>query len=296
MEKSFIYVYQTVCNVNGKTYVGIHKTDDINDGYIGCGIFGQNDARKKYLFHKAVKKHGYASFTKHILSFYDTYEQAKEDEKYIVDYKWIKSKKNYNTALGGRGSTTKWMCDDNKKKWKSNISEGVMKWMDNGGREKIRVIAKTAIRIKKFGADNVMFGQKSPHRKKILQFNIDGELVKIHESINHAGRVHNTTAGNITSCCKGRYRLCKGYVFRYENYTKEEETKLNYNLIPKDGKKKIIVKENMDGDFICEYSSIYEAAKFTGYSRQTIANCLHGKSKKVKDFIFKYKKEVNLGC
>lgn len=166
MSTTFIYTYKTICEVNGKSYVGIHKTDNINDGYIGCGIFRQNDAKKQLLFHRAVKKYGYASFERRILSFYDNYQDALNEEKLIVDYEWVNSNENYNTALGGKGNTTVWMCDEDKNKWKSNISDGVNKWMNNGGREKISAIAKKIKRVKRFGADNVLFGKPNQRRKK----------------------------------------------------------------------------------------------------------------------------------
>jgi len=95
----YIFVYQTINEVNGKSYVGVHSTSDINDGYIGCGVFTQSDARRGLLFHKAVRKYGYKYFRRYILSFYDTYQEALEEEKFIVNKKWVKENLNYNTAL-----------------------------------------------------------------------------------------------------------------------------------------------------------------------------------------------------
>lgn len=92
MSNKYIYVYQTVCEPNGKTYIGVHSTNNIDDGYIGCGVYNQKDAKRQMLFHKAVNKYGYTSFRRYILSFYDTYQQALEEEKYIVNNQWVKSK------------------------------------------------------------------------------------------------------------------------------------------------------------------------------------------------------------
>jgi hypothetical protein len=107
--KKYKFVYQTKNKVNGKTYIGYHCTDNLNDGYIGCGCRSQSYAvsSKKYglksAFIDAVIKYGYNNFEIKILSFYDTIEECIEEEKFIVNKDWVKSNDNYNISLGGNG-------------------------------------------------------------------------------------------------------------------------------------------------------------------------------------------------
>jgi hypothetical protein len=60
--KTFYAVYQVTNQVNGKVYIGTHKTRNLDDGYMGSS---------KYLNH-AIRKHGIEKFTKYILFVYDS--------------------------------------------------------------------------------------------------------------------------------------------------------------------------------------------------------------------------------
>lgn len=85
------YVYQTKNLVNGKTYIGVHSTNFLNDGYIGSGS----------ILKEAIKKYGRENFLCVPLCFFNTAEDAYEEERYLVDEDWVKSDDNYNIVLGG---------------------------------------------------------------------------------------------------------------------------------------------------------------------------------------------------
>lgn len=103
----YIYTYQTKNILNGKTYIGVHSTNKLNDGYIGCGIRSESSCRsqikagRNYSFINAVSKYGYKNFKKEILSFYENIEEAYEDESFMVNKDYILKKDNYNVCLGG---------------------------------------------------------------------------------------------------------------------------------------------------------------------------------------------------
>jgi len=105
--KKYKYVYQTTNIVNGKTYVGYHCTNNLNDGYIGCGCrsdaYAKASIKKglKSAFLRSVAKYGYKNFKKEILSFYDTVEECLEEEAFIVNEVWVNSNLNYNVKIGG---------------------------------------------------------------------------------------------------------------------------------------------------------------------------------------------------
>lgn len=102
----FYILYKTVNIVNGKEYIGIHKTTDINDGYIGNGVKNQvtADYKNNTPFKRAVKKYGYDNFKRTILKFCRNYKELEEEEAKLVTYEYINQKNTYNAQIGGRGA------------------------------------------------------------------------------------------------------------------------------------------------------------------------------------------------
>lgn len=86
-----IYVVYNV--INGKEYVGKHKTRNINDKYMGSGKLVQ----------RAIKKYGKENFIKDILFVFDSEQKVNAKEKELVTQEYINSKISYNLCPGGYG-------------------------------------------------------------------------------------------------------------------------------------------------------------------------------------------------
>lgn len=135
MKRKFNYFYQVINKVNGNFYYGVHKTDNLNDGYLGSG------KRLGY----AIKKYSEENFEKEILEFFDTYEKALDFESEIVTEELILDSSCYNIALGGlsdigflrqgpslRNKITKKIInpkniEEYHKLWSTNKYEGISK-------------------------------------------------------------------------------------------------------------------------------------------------------------------------
>ena len=89
----FYTIYKTTNNINGKYYIGKHKTTNLDDMYIGSG---------KILKH-AIKKHGIDNFIKEYLFIFDNEEDMNNKEAELVSEEFIKEDTNYNLKLGGEG-------------------------------------------------------------------------------------------------------------------------------------------------------------------------------------------------
>lgn len=87
------YVYQITNNINGMIYVGVHKSTNPNDSYMGSGVH----------IKRAIAKYGVHNFTKTILFEYETAEDAYKKESEIVNEDFIQRSDTYNLTLGGAG-------------------------------------------------------------------------------------------------------------------------------------------------------------------------------------------------
>jgi GIY-YIG catalytic domain len=92
-EVMFYYLYEVKNNLNGKIYVGVHKTRDLNDGYMGSGK----------IIRSAIAKHGIANFSKVILETFDNAKSMYAREKEVVTEEFLSRKDVYNIRRGGHG-------------------------------------------------------------------------------------------------------------------------------------------------------------------------------------------------
>lgn len=88
-------IYKITNTINGKYYIGAHKTDNVFDSYIGSGV----------LIKRAIRKHGKQNFQKEILFVLNSEEEMFEKERELVNEETIRDKNCYNQNTGGTGST-----------------------------------------------------------------------------------------------------------------------------------------------------------------------------------------------
>lgn len=86
------YFYKITNNINNHFYYGVHNTNNLDDGYMGSG---------KRL-HYAYEKYGIENFTKEILKFFDSSEEAFMYEAEVVNEQLVKDDNCYNIQQGGR--------------------------------------------------------------------------------------------------------------------------------------------------------------------------------------------------
>lgn len=128
------YLYKIENKLNKKIYIGIHSTENMNDGYMGSSA----------LVSQAIEKYGENNFSKTILEYCNSREELVELEKKIVNEKFVARRDTYNLSVGGAGLTSTWKKSNetiahklkNDPSWAEtrsrNISLGVRNAMKKG--------------------------------------------------------------------------------------------------------------------------------------------------------------------
>ena len=101
--RKYHYIYK-ITRFDGAYYLGLHSTDDLEDGYFGSG---------KRLWY-SVNKHGKDKHSKEILEFLPDRESLALREKEIVCKELLEDKMCLNIALGGDGG---WNHIDRSEIW-----------------------------------------------------------------------------------------------------------------------------------------------------------------------------------
>ena len=93
MGKKYNFVYKTTHKESGKYYIGVHSTDNMNDGYLGSGL------RIK----SSIKKYGEDAFEREVLKYFDNKKDAYSYENEIVTSETLKDTYCMNIKEGGIG-------------------------------------------------------------------------------------------------------------------------------------------------------------------------------------------------
>jgi len=91
--RKYHYIYK-ITRDDGRYYIGMHSTDNLDDGYFGSGK----------LITRSVKQHGVEKHKKEILEFLSSRISLKERERQLVNEEIVSDPKCMNIALGGHPS------------------------------------------------------------------------------------------------------------------------------------------------------------------------------------------------
>lgn len=117
--KKYHFIYKTTNLLNGKYYIGMHSTDNLNDGYMGSG------RRLRY----SINKHGKKNHKVEILEFVLNRKELIKREKEIVSSDEILKMNCMNLMPGGTGGLI-------SKEHHKKMRDGATNWLNNKWEEK----------------------------------------------------------------------------------------------------------------------------------------------------------------
>lgn len=87
-------VYETTNLLNGKTYIGVHRSNHLEDDYLGSGTH----------LKRSIRKYGKHNFSRKTLFIFDNEKDMLDKEIELVDCNCVTDAMTYNKTAGGRGS------------------------------------------------------------------------------------------------------------------------------------------------------------------------------------------------
>lgn len=87
------YTYKTTCKETNHYYLGMHSTNNLDDGYLGSGK----------LISRSINKHGAERYSIEILEYFPNRESLAASEKKIITQEVLDDELCLNLKLGGEG-------------------------------------------------------------------------------------------------------------------------------------------------------------------------------------------------
>ena len=119
--------------------------------------------------------------------------------------------------------------------------------------------------------------------QEVEQYYLSGEYIQTFPSANQAGEKLNINISNITSCCNGERVQAGPFQWKWKNSEKEiKPIKGQYYNDP-------ILKFDLKGNFLQEYSSLLQASQQNNISKSSISEVCKENRKSAGGFQWKYK-------
>jgi len=268
-------VYKTTNTLNGRYYIGVHVTDDPNDGYLGSGK----------LIIQAIKKYGKDSFVKEVLYVFDNVDEALNKESELITEELIESRRCYNITDGGGNPPT--FIGDNHPNVKFKYKDRVdIANLYNSGKTLSEIAneyntSKTAI---SYVLDCVNVDRR------------DANSYQKPSHINHWNWIE-----------KDEERICNLYNSGKTTYEIASEFNLSDitigNVLKRNGIKarslsdyvsKSVIQISKCGNIINEYNSLKSASQETGVCKNAISRTARNMQDLAGGYEWKFKKEVTL--
>jgi group I intron endonuclease len=259
-----IYVYLTINLLDGKQYIGMHRTKNVDDNYLGSGI--------KIM--RAIKKHGKQSFKREILVVCKDVVEAHQKESFFIEAYNTLHPNGYNISPTG-GTQGGGVCTVETRKKQSDAKKGKPTWIKGLTKDDPRV-AKILLTFKTKPQNKAERSRKiSEAHKKIALIKKRNNLGQFTDNEPQTGvSISEETHLKMSNGHRGLASPLKGVSIDIDTLAKRCRSILQYDL---------------QMNLIKEWSARSEASRELGIDSKSITSALCGANRTYKGFIWKYK-------
>lgn len=292
----------------GQTGVGIKQRWGKNGSHY---LNKKNEKYQHPAFANAILKYGWENFEHNVIADNLTKEEADNLEMLLIEcFDTMSPKHGYNCKEGGSRAKPseetrrkmseahkgKTLSEETKRKMSEahksencymfgkHLSEETKRKISNSLQGNI-ITEETRRKISEANKGKRM-GSESPYAKKVVQYDLNGNFIKVWGSVVDAERVLGVDAGNISKCCNNYkyHKTIAGYIWRWfgDELTEEYISSCNQK------NKKYVSQYSLSGELICVFESVSEAGKATGIPHTNIIRNCKGRANSAGGYIWRY--------
>lgn len=207
----------------------------------------------------------------------------KDDWEWLETY-WIHQLKAWGFLLnnmtdGGDGNKNQIFNSESLKKRSNKLKGRKRSQAEKDAISK----GKKGVKLSEAHKNNVRKAIVELQGKAVKQYDKNGKFIKEWTYIKEAADNYNTTASNISKCCRRdkNHTTCAGYIWRHSD---DKLPVLDGITVKK------LLQLDLNGNIVKEWDSATQACETGLFSAAGISNCCNGKIKTYKGFIWKFNK------
>lgn len=300
---------------NGKVYIGITAQQPERRWQNGYGYIRNSH------FTYAIQKYGWNNFKHEILEMNLSYKEACDKEKfYIKTYNSTNSEYGYNISKDGDSVNSTpvkmYLIDGTFIDRFDSIAEAshIMNIYDSSISNAIAGLSKTAGAYLWTKDDTVLDTNSIPkfsdlelakiNKIKIKQYDINGNLLKIFDSLEDIRKTCKIPPASIFKVCTGKLNMTHNHVWRFEEDAFDKYID-NFRVIRNDDKFLRLLKTkkrkyenipiyqyNLDGSLNGIYKDIYCIAQISDWQYSHIISCLNHEEDSCDGYVYRFDRDI----
>lgn len=140
--------------------------------------------------------------------------------------------------------------------------------------------------------DEVIYTNTNNCSRKVLQYDFNGDLIGMYDSISQATKITNTSKSSISGCLSHKNKTGGNFIWRYyEDIPLDEINHIEvcFNIYDSiKGKSKNVLLFTQDGQQIKKFKTSSDAASYIGVTPGAITYAFKKSNGKIKNYVLKY--------